>query len=113
MLYTTMKNKWTRVIAAAVGAVIYALGVNLFLVPLNLYTGGIMGVCQLIRTLVYQALGVANGYDFSGILYYALNIPIFLLAFTGNATMWMAVFADVGTALIVVANGLRAARTKA
>ena len=37
----------------------------------------------------------------------------FLLAFTGNATMWMAVFADVGTALIVVANGLRAARTKA
>ena len=41
MLYTTMKNKWTRVIAAAVGAVIYALGVNLFLVPLNLYTGGI------------------------------------------------------------------------
>ena len=37
----------------------------------------------------------------------------FLLAFTGNATMWMAVFADVGTALIVVANGLRAAGTKA
>ena len=81
MLYTTMKNKWTRVIAAAVGAVIYALGVNLFLVPLNLYTGGIMGVCQLIRTLVYQALGVTNGYDFSGILYYVLNVPIFLLAF--------------------------------
>lgn len=34
----------------------------------------------------------------------------FLLAFTGNATMWMAVFADVGAALLVVGNGLRAAR---
>jgi Cd2+/Zn2+-exporting ATPase len=32
------------------------------------------------------------------------------LAFMGQATMWMAVFADVGTALVVVANGLRAIR---
>ncbi len=32
----------------------------------------------------------------------------FTLTFTGHATMWMAVFADVGTALLVVANGLRA-----
>lgn len=34
----------------------------------------------------------------------------FALTFMGLATMWMAVFADVGTALIVVANGLRAIR---
>lgn len=34
----------------------------------------------------------------------------FALTFTGNATMWMAVFADVGTALLVVANGLRTMR---
>ena len=34
----------------------------------------------------------------------------FALTFMGMATMWMAVFADVGTALVVVANGLRAMR---
>ncbi len=34
----------------------------------------------------------------------------FGLAFAGLATMWMAVFADVGTTLIVVANGMRAMR---
>lgn len=34
----------------------------------------------------------------------------FALTFTGHATMWMAVFADVGTALLVVVNGLRAMR---
>ena len=34
----------------------------------------------------------------------------FALTFSGHATMWMAVFADVGTALMVVANGLRAAK---
>lgn len=30
-----------------------------------------------------------------------------LLAFTGHATLWMAVFADMGTSLLVVFNGLR------
>ncbi|CAK7040408.1 MAG: Cadmium-transporting ATPase [Desulfovibrio sp.] len=34
----------------------------------------------------------------------------FGLTMLGHATMWMAVFADVGTSLLVVANGLRAMR---
>ncbi|MDR2549044.1 MAG: heavy metal translocating P-type ATPase [Desulfobulbus sp.] len=34
----------------------------------------------------------------------------FGLTLAGQATMWMAVFADVGTSLLVVANGLRALR---
>ncbi|URF03977.1 heavy metal translocating P-type ATPase [Cupriavidus campinensis] len=33
-----------------------------------------------------------------------------LLTFTGQATMWMAVFADMGASLLVVANGLRLLR---
>lgn len=33
-----------------------------------------------------------------------------VLAVTGHATLWMAVFADVGTSLLVVANGLRLLR---
>ncbi|WP_300918716.1 HAD-IC family P-type ATPase, partial [Turicimonas muris] len=39
----------------------------------------------------------------------ALSIKaiFFALTFLGMATMWMAVFADTGTCLIVVANGLR------
>lgn len=42
----------------------------------------------------------------------ALGIKaVFLgLTFTGNATMWMAVFADMGASLIVVFNGLRLLR---
>ena len=34
----------------------------------------------------------------------------FVLALFGNATMWMAVFADMGASLLVVANGLRLLR---
>lgn len=35
-----------------------------------------------------------------------------ILAVLGNATMWMAVFADMGASLIVVANGMRLLRTQ-
>jgi len=43
---------------------------------------------------------------------FALGVKalFFALTFMGMATMWMAVFADVGAALVVVANGLRAMR---
>ena len=37
-----------------------------------------------------------------------VKAAFFALAFMGFATMWMAVIADVGTSLLVVANGLRA-----
>ena len=33
-----------------------------------------------------------------------------VLTFTGQATMWMAVFADMGASLLVVGNGLRLLR---
>ncbi len=33
-----------------------------------------------------------------------------VLTFTGHATMWMAVFADMGASLLVVGNGLRLLR---
>ncbi len=36
-----------------------------------------------------------------------IKLVFFILTFLGMATMWMAVFADTGTCLIVVANGLR------
>ena len=39
-----------------------------------------------------------------------LKAVFFALTFAGMATMWMAVFADVGASLVVVANGLRTLR---
>ncbi|WP_236250708.1 heavy metal translocating P-type ATPase [Chromobacterium phragmitis] len=39
-----------------------------------------------------------------------IKLAFFGLALAGVASLWMAVFADVGTSLIVIANGLRLAR---
>ena len=42
-----------------------------------------------------------------------IKAVFFVLAVFGDATMWMAVFADMGASLLVVANGLRLLRSKA
>ena len=42
----------------------------------------------------------------------AIKFLFMLMTFAGIATMWMAVFADTGTCLIVVANGMRMLRMK-
>ena len=58
----------------------YAVGMNMFIVPAGIYSGGLMGICQLIRTLLTQYAGPEAGFDIAGLLYYAMNIPIFLYA---------------------------------
>lgn len=40
----------------------------------------------------------------------AIKAVYFVLAVFGSATMWMAVFADMGASLLVVGNGLRLLR---
>lgn len=82
MLYNTLHNRWLRIVAAMVGELIAAAALNLFIVPLHLYSGGAMGVCQLIRTLLqtYTKLNFGT-YDIAGILYFLVNIPILLLAY--------------------------------
>ncbi len=42
----------------------------------------------------------------------AIKVVFFGLALTGKATLWMAVFADMGGSLLVVFNGLRLLRYK-
>lgn len=71
-----------RAIGGVVGAFLYAAGINLFVVPAGLYSGGIMGVCQVIRTLLMEFLHMDFGtVDIAGIIYYVLNIPIFVIAY--------------------------------
>ena len=68
-------------LACILGELIAAFSLNYFIVPLGLYSGGSMGVCQLIRTLLQTWAGLSFGdYDIAGILYFLSNIPILLYA---------------------------------
>ena len=70
MLYNTVHNRWLRLVVAVLGELITALGINLFIVPKGLYSGGTLGVCQLIRTMLQTYLHLDFGsYDIAGMLY--------------------------------------------
>lgn len=81
MIQSKLHSRYGQILTSVAGALIYAVGMNFFVVPSNLYTGGFLGLSQVIRTLLWQSLGITGGFDFSGILNYALNVPIFYLAY--------------------------------
>jgi len=60
------------------GSLLYAGAVNLFMQPLHLYAGGIPGLSQMIRTLVFPHTGEV---DAAGIINFVFNIPLFYLAY--------------------------------
>ena len=78
------KHEWAHEILIALDTIVlefvYAIGMNMFIVPMGIYAGGLMGVCQLIRTLLVEYLGISVNFDIAGVLYYVFNIPIFLYA---------------------------------
>lgn len=80
MLHKALQNKWVRVLIAVFATFLYALGVNLFIVPMGLYSGGVVGLSQVIRTLIMQNFDLPAGVDIAGILYFLINIPVLYLA---------------------------------
>ena len=46
------KFRIDRLLFCIAGGILYAVGVNMFIVPFGLYSGGIVGIAQLVRTLL-------------------------------------------------------------
>ncbi len=68
MLYSTVQHRWTRIILAVAGSFIYSVGISYFVTPAGLYTGGFLGVGQIIRTLLVQNCGMDFGqFDVAGL----------------------------------------------
>jgi len=71
-----------KILVCVFGALLYAGGINLFVVPAGLYSGGLMGICQVIRTLLLRFFHLNfKSFDIAGVIYYIINIPIFAIAF--------------------------------
>ena len=73
--------KLEDVVKVIIGSVMFAYAINVFIVPNNLYTGGVLGIAQLIRSIIIDVLKFNITYDFSGILYYLINVPLFFIAY--------------------------------
>ncbi len=76
------KKNMTELGLAMIGTTLFACGVNILITPLGLYNGGFMGMAQLIRTALVQGLHLEflGQFDIAGIIYYIINIPLFIWA---------------------------------
>ena len=84
MFQKAMSHQWSRLLTAVFGTFLCAAAVNLFIVPQKLYTGGMLGTCQVIRTVLSTYCGLTvTAFDLAGVLYFVLNIPLFWLAWRG------------------------------
>ena len=78
----TKREFWQRNVVAVVGMLVFSAGINLFIVPANLYNGGVLGISQVIRTVLVRYFHLASGTtDIAGIINMLLNIPLFVLAY--------------------------------
>lgn len=80
MLQKVQQNKWLRLGTGVLGGILLAISVNLFVVPQGMYSGGLYGLCQVIRTLVVEHLGLETSVDLAGVLYLLVNLPLIALA---------------------------------
>ena len=69
------------VIKVILGSFLFCFAINYFVVPNNLYTGGVLGLSQLIRSILIEVFNIKNSFDFSGLIYYFINIPLFFIAY--------------------------------
>ncbi|KAA0546491.1 YitT family protein [Bacillus sp. BGMRC 2118] len=65
-----------KVFVVIVGALLNAIGLNLFLIPANVYASGFTGIAQLLSSLLHDYTPFSISL---GILLFLLNIPVTIL----------------------------------
>ena len=88
---------------AIFGSILFCIAINFFVVPNHLYTGGVLGLSQLIRSITMDVFHLNTSFDFSGTIYYIINIPLFILAYKtiGKTFFYRTLFAVTLQALLL------------
>lgn len=75
------KNLVKDVSQIILGSLIFALSLNLFLIPSHVFSAGFMGIAQLLRDFIIHITGYSFPFDIAGIVNFILNIVIFVFAY--------------------------------
>lgn len=78
-LYRVFKWDIKELLKNLVGIVLFSLAINLFVEPNHLYSGGVLGLAQLLNRLMQSLL--SNNYNYTGIINFLLNVPLLILAY--------------------------------
>lgn len=63
------------------GSLIYTIGFNIFILPCDLYSGGFIGISQLIVYFMEHSMGMnVKDFNYTGVIYLLLNIPLLYMA---------------------------------
>ena len=81
-IYKVFKWNKSEFFKAALGVLIFCIGLNVFIMPNNLYNGGVLGLSELLRTIINRSFGIHTSFDYSGIINFLINIPLFILAYS-------------------------------
>ena len=77
----TVKHEALQYGKVIIGGAIFAAGVNLFIVPLSLYSCGVVGIAQIIRTILVEYAGLSSSVDIAGFISLLINAPLFIMAY--------------------------------
>lgn len=88
------KKDILKAIYILVGAAIYSFGMNVFIVPLGLYSSGVLGLAQILRTLIESSSAINPSFDIAGLIQLTLNIPLMIFAYktVGKAFIFKTAF---------------------
>lgn len=64
-----------------IGSALFAASINLFVVPVNLYNGGIVGLSQIFRTVLISRMNLNFSFDIAGVINFLINVPLFVMAY--------------------------------
>lgn len=79
--YNIFKWDMRQFLKAILGCLLFAVAINIFIVPNGLYNGGILGFAQLTRTVLIDIFHLHLSFDIAGILNFLINVPLFILAY--------------------------------
>lgn len=109
---STKDSREMKLFLGIVGTLLYAIGMNWFIIPENIYSGGLMGISQLIGYSITRVCGVNFGsFDFTGTVLYAINIPIFIWAWTSIGKKFVSRSIICATALSLFLSVIPVAKT--
>lgn len=103
MYQKLMHTKGLRLVGGLLGGLLLSIAINVFIVPQGLYGGGAYGLCQVIRTLLLRQFTLDLPFDLAGVLYFFVNIPLFLLAYKalGRAFFWKAAACTISNSVFL------------
>ena len=75
-----LRVEWKELLSVVIGSMLFAAGMNLFIVPMGYYSGGLLGVSRIVRTILMDILHISipANVEIAGILNFVLNIPLFM-----------------------------------